>query len=121
MPKLYEMVEGDVERIQARNIAQWVTADDPGLWMILGDIIEEMGRTVVNTITLLAPDKVIIYGEMFELPFFEKMFLEVCRTYDPSSREDYIVNSKLSDRIEYIGPLAVVVNELFLLMGNVED
>lgn len=121
MPKLYEMVEGDVERIQARNIEQWVTADDPGLWMILGDIIEEMGRTVVNTITLLAPDKVIIYGEMFELPFFEKMFLEVCRTYDPSYRADYIVNTKLSDRIEYIGPLAVVVNELFLLLGNVED
>lgn len=121
MPNLYKMMEGDVDRIQARNIAQWVNVDDPGMWMILGDIIEEMGRIVVNTITLLAPGKVIFYGEMFELPLFETLFLEVCRTYDPSYRSDYIVKSNLSDRIEYIGPLAAVVNEMFLLMGNVED
>ena len=121
MPNLYKMMEGDVDRIQARNIAQWVNVDDPGMWMILGDIIEEMGRIVVNTITLLAPGKVIFYGEMFELPLFETLFLEICRTYDPSYRSDYIVKSNLSDRIEYIGPLAAVVNEMFLLMGNVED
>lgn len=121
MPMLYEMVQGDVERIQARNMSQWVTSEDPGLWRVLGDIIEEIARITVNTITLLAPDKVIIYGQMFDLPHFQKMFLEVCRTYDPSYTDDYIVKSNLSDRIEYIGPLAVVVNELFLLSGPVED
>ncbi|MGN0159390.1 MAG: ROK family protein [Brotaphodocola sp.] len=121
MPMLYEMVQGDVERIQARNMARWVTSEDPGMWKVLKEIIEEMAMIVVNTITLLAPDKVIIYGEMFELPHFQEIFLDECRTYDPFYREDYIVRSKLSDRIEYIGPLAVIVNEMFLLMGNVEE
>ncbi len=121
MPMLYQRVRGDVELIQARSMSQWVTVGDPELWRVLGDVIEEMARAVVNAITLLAPDKVIIYGEMFELPNFQKMFLEVCRTYDQSYYSDYIVKSNLSDRIEYIGPLAVVVNELFLLSGLVED
>ncbi len=115
MPMLFEMIQGDVDRIQARNITQWIKSEDPGLWKVLGDIVEEMARIAVNTITLLAPDKVIIYGAMFELPHFAHMFQEVCQYYDPTYQDDYIVKSELNDRIGYIGPLAVVVNELFLL------
>ncbi len=90
MPLLYERVGGDVELIQARNISQWVLSEDPGLWKILGETIEEMARIVVNTITFLAPDKVIIYGEMFDLPHFAEMFREVCKTFDSTYQDDYI-------------------------------
>lgn len=121
MPELFAMVEGDVSQIQARNMEQWICARDEELWRLLDDIIEEMARTVVNTITLLAPDKVIFYGEMFELPHFQERFLHFCMNYDASYHQDYIVKSRLSDKTQYIGPLAVAVNELFLLSVPVEN
>lgn len=120
MPVLYELVEGRTERIEARNISWWVQAEDAGLARILEEIVEQMARTVVNTITLLAPDQVIIYGYMFDLPKFEKRFLELCREYDPAYGGDYIQKSRLGEQIEYIGPLAVVMNERFLRAGTVE-
>ena len=121
MPALYRLMEGDLSRIEARNIAEWIGTDDDGLRSVLDDIIEQLARVAVNTITLLAPDKVIIYGEMFNHPGVEERFLHFCSHYDASYHGGYIVKSKLSDRIEYIGPLAVTVNELFLLAGNQED
>lgn len=121
MPDLYHMMDGDVSQIKARNIARWVAAEDPALWQTLDGIFQQFARVAVNTITLLAPDKVIIYGELFELPHFQERFLAFCRHFDPAYDEEYILKSGLSDRISYVGPLAVVVNELFLLAGNSED
>lgn len=121
MPVLYRLMEGDAERIEARNMAEWIEAEDEGLKGVLDDIIEQLARVAVNTITLLAPDKVIIYGEMFAHPIVEERFQHFCSHYDPSYDRTYILKSKLSDRIEYIGPLAVAVNELFLLTGSQEE
>ena len=120
MPALYELVEGKTERIEARNISWWMQAQDPGLEEILDEILEQMARTAVNTITLLAPDQVIIYGYMFDLPGFQERFIKLCREYDPAYGGEYISKSRLGDRIEYIGPLAVVMNERFLRAGSVE-
>ncbi|MBE7720144.1 ROK family transcriptional regulator [Lacrimispora indolis] len=114
MPGLYAFVEGDVDRIEVRNMEQWIEVDDPGLQKIIDDIVERLARTVVNTITLLAPDKVIIYGFMFEMDNIQKRFLNFCTYYDPLYNGSYILKSELSDRIGYIGPLAIAVNELFL-------
>lgn len=121
MPVLYKRIKGDVERIEARNFAQWIRCEDAGLHQVLDDIIERLARVAVNSITLLAPDKVIIYGELFEYPLLEERFRYFCSHYDPAYNSGYILKSKLSDRIEYIGPLAIVMNELFLLAGSQED
>lgn len=69
---------------------------------------------MVNTITLLAPDKVIIYGFMFEMDHIQKRFLNFCTYYDSLYDGNYILKSELSDRIASIGPVAAAVNELFL-------
>lgn len=114
MPGLYAFVDGDVDRIEVKNMEQWIEIEDPGLQKIIDDIVERLARTVVNTITLLAPDKVIIYGFMFEMDNIQKRFLNFCTYYDSQYDGDYILRSELSDRTHYIGPMAVVVNELFL-------
>lgn len=113
MPKLYEYVNGEIEAIQVKNMEEWIKIDDLPLQKLLGDIIERLARTVVNTITLLAPDQVIFYGYMFEMGDIQTRFLKCCKEYHSLYDETYILKSKLSDKIQYIGPLAVVVNELF--------
>lgn len=121
MPELYKFLEGDLSRIEARNIAQWIEVEDPELQKIVDDVIERLARTVVNTITILAPDKVIVYGYMFEIEKVRKKFLEFCTYYDPFYNEDYILKSGISDKIGYIGPVAAAVNELFFQTGSMED
>lgn len=121
MPALYRLMGGDTSQIQAKNITDWIRIKDEGVQKILDEILEIMARTTVNTTTILAPDQVIIYGEMFEIPEIEERFIQFCSHFDPSYRNGYIMKSDLSGRIDYIGPLAVVVNEMFLMTGSAEE
>lgn len=121
MPQLYQMLEGDVSRITARSIQQWAGGQDPGLLQVLDEAADTMAQIVTNTITLLAPDQVIIYGYMFDLPPIQDSFLRCCTRYDPAYNGTYIQKSSLSGKLEYIGPLAVVMNELFLMYGAKEE
>lgn len=121
MPKLYESLEGNVSRITADNIADWIETEDPQLQTIVTEVIERLARTVVNTITILAPEKVIIYGYMFEIEKVRRKFFEFCTYYDKAYDEKYIMQSSLSDKIGYIGPVAIIVNELFFQTGSMEE
>ena len=56
----------------------------------------------------------VFYGPVFHLPGIKERFLRHCAEVDPNYNSDYITMSTLSDKIDFIGPLAVVVNELFL-------
>lgn len=118
MPRLWKRVNGDVGRIEARNIAQWFSMEDEGFRREMDDIIDEIARAVVNAGTMVDPDRVVIYGEMFELPGVMERFIQYCGYYDPVYGDGHIIKSGLGDRISYIGPLAVVVNEMFF---NSED
>lgn len=121
MPHLDRIIGTDVSRIHARNIREWIQAKDDSLWELLEDGIEVMARTAVNAITVLAPGKVIVFGEIFGLPRFLERFLHYCRMYDSSYGGDFIVKSELGDRSGYIGPLAVAVNELFLMEDRLAE
>lgn len=121
MPALYRLMGGDTSQIEAKNITDWIRIKDEGMQRVLDEILEILARTTVNTTTILAPDQVIIYGGMFEIPEIEERFIQFCSHFDPSYRSGYIMKSDLSDRIDYIGPLAVVVNELFLMTGSAEE
>ncbi|MCQ2442802.1 MAG: ROK family transcriptional regulator [Oscillospiraceae bacterium] len=114
MPQLWALTEGDPERIQARNIREWIDCNDSALWTVLEENINLLAQVVSNTMTMLSPDRTIIYGNMFSIPKLRECFMRCCAQYDPSYNEEYITLSRLSDQIEYIGPLAVVVSEIFL-------
>lgn len=62
---------------------------------------------------MLAPDRLVVYGNMFHVPHFLAHFQAACRRYDPAYDEEYVVLSKLASQINRIGPLAIVANELF--------
>ena len=118
MPTLYRFIEGDISRITAKTIFSWSAVEDPGLEKVMGKVVDLMARMVSNTITLLAPEQVIFYGYMFDLPHIRERFLECCAQYDPTYQKTYIQRSCLSEKISYIGPLAVIMNELFLTSGS---
>ncbi len=118
MPVLYQYVKGDVTQIRARNMEEWIQVKDPGMWKVLDGIIELVARNVCHALTLLAPEALILYGQVFSVPQVWERFLRFCKEYDRSYDESYITMSELSEQIEYIGPLAIIVNQLFLATGG---
>lgn len=112
-PRLWSFVQGDPERIQAANINQWINCGDAAMWQVLDGVIEKITEVLSGAMTLFAPDKVVLYGEMFELPEFQQRFLRQCSQYDPAYNSSMITMSSLRDKLDYIGPMAVVANELF--------
>lgn len=120
MPYLYELVHQDPSQIHASNIKWWFQAQekDEGLWKILDPIIERVALVTSSIITFLAPDIIIVYGQVFDLPHVKDHFIQHCKRFDASYDESYIRMSTISDQIDYIGPLAVAVNELFICSGG---
>ena len=106
-------VDGRPEKITVHNLAELVSLDEPALWEALDADIELLADVVGGMLTMLTPDHLILYGAMFKLPHFREKFLAACKRYDPAYDEDYIRVSELDEKLEYIGPLAVVTNELF--------
>lgn len=120
MPALYALVEGDLSRIAEGNFHWWAQADDDGMRRVFEGAIRQLCWTVCGAISMIVPDKVIVYGQMFELPHFFEGFLAFCQQYDAFYTEGYLARSELSAKIDYIGPLAVVVNGMFLSAGSTE-
>jgi predicted NBD/HSP70 family sugar kinase len=113
MPVLYDLVGGDVTLIRGRNIDWWFHAQDEGFWRVMDPIVDNVARTLSNTITILAPDALVYYGPVFQLPGMQERFQAHCAQFDPNYNSNYITLSTLSDKTDFIGPLAVVVTELF--------
>lgn len=114
-PELYKLMGGDVTSVTAHNIEDWSKSDDVQYQEIIRKVTDKLAKIVSNTVTIIAPDKVIYYGYMFELPHFREMFLEAVSSYDSQIGEGFILKSELDDKQSYIGPLAVLTNQLFLM------
>lgn len=112
-PLLWAAVDGHPEKITVHDLEALAALDEPAMWEALDADIELLADVVGGMLTMLTPDHLILYGDMFKLPHFREKFLAACKRYDPAYDEDYVRISELDQRIAYIGPLAVVTNELF--------
>ena len=114
MPELWRWCGGDAGKINETSIREWSAADDPALHRVFDRVLECFTRNIANAATVLAPDNVIYYGDMFEIPYFREHFVQAYRENDAQYRDGFLVHSELSGRIRFIGALAVVFNEKFL-------
>ena len=114
MPMVWNFCHGAPERLQARNIRTWADIPDSGLRKVLDKVIEKMADVTLNAERLLAPDRVICFGDLFRLSYFKQKFPEFYRKLDITYEEGSLEYSRLSSRTDYIGPLALVFNEILL-------
>ena len=118
MPQLYDFVKGDLTEVTAHNFISFLSLEDPAMWEIIDRNVALLARSVSNIITMLAPDNVIVYGKLFDQPALMDRFLATCQSIDATYGPDYITRSSLRDKIDFIGPLAVVVNRRFLNLNE---
>lgn len=66
-------------------------------------------QAVVNAVSLLEPQKVVLYGTMFQDLKMQKQMIDACSFFDHRCAEQKIMPSGLIDQEDYIGPAAYVI------------
>lgn len=112
-PILWKWSKGRLNNIRASNISDWSVLADKKIGDEFLRLIDILAQSIVNAITVLAPKKVIVYGNLFKLQNFKKEFIRACSYYNASFDENFICESELSAGVSFIGPAAIVAKELF--------
>ncbi|MCM1188766.1 MAG: ROK family transcriptional regulator [bacterium] len=76
------------------------------------EAIDLFARTVVNSMTILAPNRVVLFGSLFRDGTVRRRLIEDCKKYDSRYDEGRILYSTLADRESYIGPVALFVHSI---------
>lgn len=90
------------------------TALRQGEEKIYEEAMDLFARTIVNSITILAPNRVVLCGSLFTDAKIRERLIEYCKKYDPQYDESRIYYSTLASQEDYIGAVAAFVqNEIF--------
>lgn len=81
------------------------------------DFLEEIdlfARTLVNSMSILAPNRVVLSGKLFADERVRDELIRCCENYDKKYNKKRILYSPLYDKEDYIGPIATYIEqELF--------
>ncbi|MCR5145467.1 MAG: ROK family transcriptional regulator [Lachnospiraceae bacterium] len=77
------------------------------------EAIDLFARTIVNSATIMAPNRIVLAGAMFESENVRKKLIECCQGYDEHFTEKRIVYSKLASKEAFIGPVAAYVLDAY--------
>ena len=63
----------------------------------------------MNSATIMAPNRIVLAGMMFEDESVRQKMIECCAGYDSHFTDNRIVYSQLASKEKYIGPVAAYV------------
>lgn len=78
----------------------------------LADALDLFARSIVNSATIMAPNRIILTGSLFESPEVRKALIQACASYDASLGQDRIIYSELAQKEHYIGAAAICTKML---------
>lgn len=76
------------------------------------DAIDIFARSIVNTITLFAPEHVILSGYLFMEDGIRKRVIETCEKYAKTLEKSTIIPNNLMSCEDYIGPVGAYLYEI---------
>jgi predicted NBD/HSP70 family sugar kinase len=125
-PQLYELSSGNIafleEEILFNEHLEYISSTtDTAVIEILNDCIFTLAHTVVNTITILSPSQVIIFSLLLENETRWHYFIECCKNLNMDIDAELIKKSTLGNKINYIGPVAIVANQQFFDRGGLSN
>lgn len=75
--------------------------------------LDLFARSLINTATIVAPKRVVLFGKMFKSKTLCDMLISACKSYDPAYDEKRVMRTRLTESEGYIGPAAVFVQHFF--------
>lgn len=76
------------------------------------DALDLFARSIVNSATIMAPNRIILTGSLFESPEVRKALIQACASYDASLGPNRVIYSELAGKENYIGPVAICAKML---------
>lgn len=111
MPKLFELVGGKKENISIEKILL-ASKSDSEIFSLLEKDTRLLAKAVTNAATVIAPDRIIVFGYMFDERIFS-LFKNECTALYPEICESFIRLSPLDKKHNFIGPAAVAAKSFF--------
>ena len=98
------------------NLSQYLdTAGDTCiLWDFLTTCAHALAGVTNNAIHILAPDKLVLMGDLFEHDSIVKLFSEQLYLINPMLPSDLCIKHQPFSNKKYIGPTAIAVSQLLL-------
>lgn len=100
------------------NIRKYLALDCLELRSYLTTLIYDLSIGINNAISVFAPNKVILFGEIFECPFVMETFIQQVSKINPFLSTDIFEQSSLAPRKEFIGGAATAVQSFLLEPGG---
>lgn len=110
-PKLFEKCGGEKENVEISKILLCAQSDEP-IENMIDERIKLLSKAVTNASTVIAPERIIVFGYMFTTDIFER-FEKECKRLYPSFKKGYIRLSPLDEKHNFIGPAAVAAKNFF--------
>ena len=95
------------------NSDEWGVLDDPCVQSVLKKKAACLAVTVRNVSAVLDPDKIVVWGYLFDIPGMFEKFKQYYYTFDINTKPDFIVKSRLNLSKTHTEALAVVIDEMF--------
>ncbi|MBR1811268.1 MAG: ROK family transcriptional regulator [Clostridia bacterium] len=111
-PLLYRSLNGDITALVEELRRHGADGLDDKVREIFAERIHFLAMAAVNTATVIAPEKIIVYGNIWNDGFFRD-FCDACERYSDSFGDGFIELSSLQDKRDYIGPAALVADRFF--------
>ncbi len=82
-------------------------ADGSAAGAEFAEALDLFARSLVNSATIMAPNRIVLTGPLFESPLARKTIIDACMAYDDGFNEERIIYSSLAQKAYYIGPIAI--------------
>src|SRR6056297_711548 len=117
-PVLYELCNGDCEKIGTSLIFSAYEHGDPFIKQTIDDNIKYMATGIINLMKTLDPQRIIFFGELFK---YKSLMRELINQIEKLLCNDSVNNKIVTSCLEYkckaIGPLALALERLFYDTG----
>lgn len=80
-----------------------------------GSYIDNFATSIINTCTIIAPNRIILSGYLFHDVKIRNMVVNACKKYDKSYNSNRIRYTKLYEKENYIGPVAAYIKRCLSL------
>lgn len=118
-PLLYSQCDGNLDKISLGRILEVAFNGDEEVRKVVREAAVYMALAISNAVSLYDPQRVILYGEAFKYKQFLKEFKEIIKEMIMvEDLEGFIDVSKLNDKKNYIGGVALAIREFFFNVGG---
>lgn len=84
---------------------------DDAVMSLMDEKMDRLAQTLRNTVSFIDPNRVVVLGDIFEIPGILDRFKGIYKQYDDSVEEDFIVKSGLDEIKGHVAPISMVLDD----------